>query len=79
MAGFDPMKGMITAYLASSQGQGLIRDYLSSPEGEKAIIDFVATPKGREVMKQILPNILSCLFLPADLQSEVTRTLKEIP
>jgi hypothetical protein len=75
----DPMKGIITSYLASSQGQEMIRNYLSSPEGQKAICEFVTTPKGREAMKQVLPGILGCMSLPRDLQSEVTRTLKEIP
>jgi hypothetical protein len=75
----DPMKGMITSYLASLQGQEMIRNYLSSPEGQKAICEFVTTPKGREVMKQVLPSILGCLCLPADLQSAVVRKLKEIP
>lgn len=79
MVSFDPMKGMITSYLASPQGQEMIREYLSSPEGERGICEFVATPKGRETMKQVLPSILSCLALPGDLQSEVARTLKEIP
>jgi len=75
----DPMKGMITSYLASPQGQEMIRDYLSSPEGQKAICEFVTTPKGREAMKQVLPGILSCLSLPRDLLSEVAKKLKEIP
>ena len=74
-----PMKGMITSYLASPQGQEMIRNYLSSPEGQKAICEFVATPKGREAMKQVLPSILNCLNLPPDLQSVVARKLKEIP
>ena len=60
----DPMKGMITSYLASPQGQEMIRNYLSSPEGHKAICEFVATPKGRAVMKQVLPDILS-VYVPA--------------
>jgi hypothetical protein len=75
----DPMKGMITTYLASPQGQEMIRNYLSSPEGQKAICEFVATPKGRQAMKQVLPGILSCLHLPMGLQEEIIRTLKEIP
>jgi hypothetical protein len=70
---------MITSYLASPQGQEMIRNYLSSAEGHKAICEFVATPKGREVMKQLLPGILSCLHLPHDLQVEVAKKLKEIP
>jgi len=73
------MKGMITSYLASPQGQDMIRNYLSSPEGHKAICEFVATPKGRAVMKQVLPDILACMSLPRDLQVEVARKLKEIP
>ena len=79
MVTIDPMKGIITSYLASPQGQEMIRDYLSSPEGQKAICEFVTTPKGREAMKQVLPGILGCMSLPPDLQSEVARTLKEIP
>ena len=75
----DPMKGMITTYLASPQGQEMILNYLSSPEGQKSICEFVATPKGRQAMKQVLPGILSCLQLPTVLQEEVIRTLKEIP
>lgn len=75
----DPMKGMITSYLASPLGQEMIRNYLSSPEGHKAICEFVATPKGREVMKQVLPDILNCMSLPQDLQSAVIGKLKEIP
>jgi hypothetical protein len=69
------MKGMITSYLASPQGQEMIRNYLSSPEGHKAICEFVATPKGREVMKKVLPCILSNMSLPTDLQVEVVRKL----
>ncbi len=76
---YDPMKQMITSYLASPQGQEMIREYLSSPEGQKAICEFTSTKKGRAVMKKVLPGILSCLLLPADVQSTVTRTLKEIP
>ncbi len=76
---YDPLKGMITSYLASPQGQEMIREYLSSPEGQKAICEFTSTKKGRQAMKHVLPSILSCLCLPADLQSEVARTLKEIP
>ena len=79
MVTIDPMKGMITSYIATPQGQEMIRDYLSSPEGQKVICEFVTTPKGREAMKQVLPGILSCLSLPPDLQSEVARILKEIP
>lgn len=75
----DPMKSIITSYLASPQGQEMIRSYLSSPEGQKAIVDFVKTPKGKEVMKKILPGIFHCLCLPKDLQSEVAQKLKEIP
>ncbi len=40
MASYDPMKGMITSYLASPQGQEMIREYLSSPEGQKAIANY---------------------------------------
>lgn len=76
---YNPMKQMITSYLASPQGQEMIREYLSSPEGQKAICEFTSTKKGRTVMKKVLPSILSCLLLPADIQSEVARTLKEIP
>jgi len=79
MAGTDPMKGMITSYLASPQGQEMIRDYLSSPEGQQMICEFVTTPKGRETMKQVLPGILGCLSLPLDLQAAVNQKLKEIP
>jgi hypothetical protein len=79
LAGIDPMKSMITSYLASPQGQKMIQEYLSSPEGRQGICEFTATPKGRETMKQVLPSILRCLSLPADVQSEVARTLKEIP
>ncbi len=59
------MKGMITTYLASPQGQEMIRNYLSSPEGQKAICEFVATPKGRQAMKQVLPEHTQ-LFTPAN-------------
>ena len=79
MVTIDPMKGMITSYIATPQGQEMIRDYLSSPEGQKAICEFVTTPKGREAMKQVLPSILNCMSLPPDLQSEVAWILKEIP
>ncbi|HUT38413.1 MAG TPA: hypothetical protein VMW77_03815 [Methanoregula sp.] len=79
MVTIDPMKGMITKYLASPQGQEMIRNYLSSPEGQKAICEFVTTPKGRETMKQVLPSILGCMSLPADLLSTVVGKLKEIP
>jgi hypothetical protein len=79
LAGIDPMKGMITSYLASPKGQEMIQNYLSSPEGQKAICEFTSTEKGRATMKNILPSILSCLCLPAEIQSTVTQKLKEIP
>lgn len=79
MASIDPMKGMITKYLASPQGQEMIRDYLSSPEGQQAICEFAATQKGREALKNVLPSILSCLLMPADIQSAVSGKLKELP
>lgn len=79
MAFIDPMKGMITSYIATPPGQEMVREYLASPEGKRAICEFTNTPKGREAMKQVLPDILSCLHLPPALQSEVARTLKEIP
>jgi hypothetical protein len=79
LASYDPIKQMITSYLASPPGQEMIREYLSSPEGQKAICEFTSTKKGRAVMKKVLPSILSCLLLPADIQSTVTQTLKEIP
>jgi hypothetical protein len=73
------MKGMITSYIASPQGQEMVRDYLSSPEGQRVICEFVNTPKGRETMKQVLPSVLSCMSLPPDLQLEVARALRENP
>jgi hypothetical protein len=73
------MKGMITSYIATPQGQEMVQEYLASPEGKKAICEFVNTPRGRETMKQVLPEILSCLCLPMDIQSTVSKTLKEIP
>ncbi len=79
LAGIDPMKSMITSYLASPPGQKMIQDYLSSPEGKKGICEFTSTKRGRETMKEVLPSILSCLALPMDLQSEIRKTLKEIP
>jgi hypothetical protein len=79
MVTIDPMKGMITKYLASPPGQEMILNYLASPEGQQAICEFVTTPKGKEVMKQVLPCILGEMPLPPDLQSEVIRKLKEIP
>ena len=79
MVTIDPMKGMITSYLASPPGQEMIRNYLSSPEGQKTICEFVATPKGREAMKQVLPYLLGSMPLPRDLQLAVTGKLKEIP
>ena len=79
MVTIDPMKGMITKYLASPQGQEMIRNYLSSPEGQRAICEFVTTPKGRETMKQVLPGILGCMALPGELQSAVIQKLREIP
>jgi hypothetical protein len=79
LAGIDPMKGMITSYLASPQGQEMIQDYLSSPEGQQAICKFVTTPKGRETIKQVLPSILGCMSLPRDLIAAVNQKLKEIP
>ncbi len=57
----------------------MIRDYLSSLEGQKAICEFFTTSNGREVMKQVLPGILWCMFLPWDLQSAVSEKLKENP
>ncbi len=76
MVTIDPMKAMITKYLASPQGQEMIRNYLSSPEGQKAICDFVTTPKGREAMKQVLPCILRSMPLSTDLQLAVFEKLK---
>jgi hypothetical protein len=75
----DPMKRMITSYLASPQGQEMILNYLSSPEGQKAICEFVATPKGKETMKKVLPCILGNMSLPPDLQLAVLQKLKELP
>jgi hypothetical protein len=57
----------------------MVKEYLSSPEGQQAICEFAATQKGREALKNVLPSVLSCLCLPPDIQSEVARTLKEIP
>jgi 3-deoxy-D-manno-octulosonic-acid transferase len=57
----------------------MIRDYLSSPEGQQAICEFAGTQKGREALKNVLPSILSCLYMPVDLQSAVSEKLKEIP
>jgi hypothetical protein len=79
LAGIDPMKGMITSYLSSPQGQEMIRDYLSSPEGQQAICKFVTTPEGKETMKKVLPSILGCMSLPRDLLAAVNQKLKEIP
>jgi hypothetical protein len=79
LAGIDPMGGIVTAYLKSAQGQEMIRNYLATPEGRQAICEFATSPKGRETMKQVLPDILSCLSLPRDLQMDVARKLKEIP
>ncbi len=76
MVTIDPMKKMITSYLASPQGQEMVLNYLSSPEGQKAICEFVTTPKGRDVMKQVLPCILSNMSLPPELHSEVILKLK---
>ncbi len=59
LASYDPMKQMITSYLASQPGQKMIQDYLSSPEGKKGICEFTSTKKGRETMKEVLPSILS--------------------
>jgi len=79
MLNIDPMKRMITSYLATPQGQEMILNYLSSPEGQQAICEFVTTPEGRAVMKRLLPCILSNMSLPPDLQAEVIRKLEEIP
>jgi hypothetical protein len=73
------MKGMITSYIASPQGQEMVREYLSSPEGMRTICEFVNTPKGRETMKQVLPSVLSCMSLPTEIQEAVTSALKENP
>lgn len=78
MVNIDPMKRMVTTYLATPQGQGMILNYLSSPEGQQAICEFVTTPKGRTVMKEVLPCILSNMSLPLDLQAEIIRKLEEI-
>ena len=79
LASYDPMNQMITTYLVSPPGQKMIQDYLSSPEGKRGICEFTSTKRGRETMKEVIPNILSCLALPKDLQLEVRKTLKEIP
>jgi hypothetical protein len=73
------MKGMITSYIASPQGQEMVREYLASPEGMRTICEFVNTPKGRETMKQVLPRVLSCMSLPQGIQEAVTRALRENP
>jgi hypothetical protein len=73
------MKGMITSYIASPQGQEMVREYLASPEGMRTICEFVNTPKGRETMKQVLPSVLSCMSLPVEVQAAVTRALRESP
>ena len=79
MITIDPMKGMITSYIASPQGQEMVREYLASPEGMRTICEFVNTPKGRETMKQVLPSVLSCMSLPLEIQEAVTRALRENP
>jgi 3-deoxy-D-manno-octulosonic-acid transferase len=79
LASIDPLRTIVTSYLASPQGQEMIRDYLSSPEGQQAICEFAGTQKGREALKNVLPSILSCLYMPVDLQSAVSEKLKEIP
>jgi hypothetical protein len=78
MAGIDPMRGMITSYLASPKGQEMIRDYLTSPEGQRTICEFVSTPQGRQVVRQILPGMLGCLSLPPEVTALVAEKIRTL-
>ena len=73
MAAIDPMKGMISSYLASPKGKEMIQNYLSSPEGQKVICDYIATPEGKKTLKQILPCILESLPLSPDIRALVLK------
>jgi hypothetical protein len=73
----DPMRGMISSYLASPKGQEMIQNYMSSPEGQKAICDYIATPQGKNTLRQILPCILDGLQLSPEIRDAVTRKIRE--
>lgn len=69
MAAIDPMRGMISSYLASPQGQQMIQSYLSSPEGQNAICEYISTPQGRQTLKVLLPRMLDCLQVPPEVKT----------
>jgi hypothetical protein len=71
MAAIDPMRGMISSYLASPTGKEMIRNYLSSPEGQKVICDYIATSEGKKTLKKILPCILNNLPLSPKIRALV--------
>lgn len=73
----DPMKGMITSYLASPQGRETVKNYLSSPEGTKAICEYIATPQGKETIRQLLPCILDALSLSPEIRGLVVKNQKD--
>jgi hypothetical protein len=75
MAAIDPMKGMISAYLASPKGKEMVQSYLSSPEGQKVICDYLATPEGKKTVTQILPCILDSLPLTPDIRALVLKNI----
>jgi hypothetical protein len=77
MAAIDPMKGMISSYLASPKGKEMIENYLSSPEGQKAICDYLATQQGKKTVRQILPSILDALHLSQETRLHLIRELSE--
>jgi hypothetical protein len=74
----DPMKGMITSYLASPKGREMIQDFLSSPEGQNTVCEFFATPQGRRTLQQILPRILDCMQFPPDVRASVIKSLTDL-
>ncbi|MCK9581510.1 MAG: hypothetical protein M0Q92_13830 [Methanoregula sp.] len=77
MAAIDPMKSMISSYLASPKGQEMIQGYLSSPEGQKAICDYIMTPPGNRTLRQILPVICDGLNLSPQTREAVMKNIAE--
>jgi hypothetical protein len=73
----DPMKGMITSYLASPQGKETVKNYLSSPEGTKAICEYMATPAGKETVRHLLPCILDALPLTPETRNLIAKSIQD--
>jgi hypothetical protein len=62
------LKGLMTTYLASPQGQEMIHGYISSAEGKAMIKNYLATPEGKETAKATLPLLLEGIDFPEEVR-----------